>query len=119
MDMSCATRSDILVVTFSGPFAEKDMDEIAARFREAVRGSGLMKVLVDARDLKGRPSIGYTYFHIQSLPVTGPAAKIAIVEVEENREQAGFYELAARNKGRYFQRVFFDLDEAMTWLNSQ
>lgn len=116
MDLTWSVQDDILIVNFSGMLIEKEIRDILEEYLEAVRGSGLKKVLVDTRDLKGRLSIIEVYLHTRSFPVPDHSIKTAVVEQEENKRYAEFQELFLKNKGHISTQFFFDFDEAMAWL---
>ena len=116
MELTCSVQDDILVVKFSGMLIEREISDTLEQYIETVRSSGLKKVLVDTRDLRGRLSIIEVYLHTRTLPPPDHSIKTAIVENEENKRYAEFQDLFLKNKGHISTQFFFDLDEAMAWL---
>jgi len=116
-DVQGKIDGDILVATFSGRSTRENSRELARRYLDLVKASGLKKVLADLRGLEERLSAGETYFLMRDLP-SKPIPhdiKTAVLEAERWREYAAFFESTSVNAGVAL-RCFFDRDAAMAWL---
>ncbi len=108
---------DVLVVTLAGELSDPKATQLAARLGQLMPQIRAEKLLLDVRQLVGRPSEAETFFvYQQSLSWSWPAGvKAALLDLEERRDFARFHETTARNAGQRFT-YFFDYDKAMTWL---
>lgn len=118
-DITSSSDGDLLVVTFTGRSTEKNAQAMTKRYFEIVLGSGLKKILVDIRLLKGRLSSGETYFLVRNLPVRPipGGIKTAVLETKERRGYANFLETTSENAGVRF-RCFVDREDALSWLRA-
>jgi len=108
---------DVLVVTLAGELCDANAKQLAARLGQLMPQIRVEKLLVDVRQLVGRPSEAETFFvYHQGLAWSWPpSVKAALLDLEERRDFARFHETAALNAGQRFT-YFFDYDKAMAWL---
>jgi len=118
-DITSSIDGDVLVVTFTGQSTEKNAHAMTKRYFKIVLGTGLKKVLVDIRPLKGRLSESNTYFLVRNLPAKPAPSdiKTAIVELQEYQNYAEFLETTSENAGVRL-RIFLDYEKALSWLRS-
>jgi len=116
-DIRGMPQGEVLALDFTGASTSQNADAMTRRYFNIVLASGMKKVLVDIRALKGRLSDGQTFFLLRELPVkpTPPDIQTAIVESQENRAYGDFLETTAVNAGVPL-RCFFDRAEALAWL---
>lgn len=82
--------------------------------------TGIKRVLLDIKRLKGQPGVIADYQLsklINPWVINGPVAKTAMVEDKSQLESGKFFETAARNHGADLM-VFADKKEALSWLLS-
>lgn len=108
---------EVLVVTLAGELSDANARELAARLAQLMPQIGTEKLLVDMRQLVGRPSQAETFFlyHRGLAWSWPPSVKAALLDLEEHRDYARFHETTALNAGYRFT-TFFDYDKAMAWL---
>lgn len=116
-DIRAARDGDVLVAVFSGESNARNSREMARRYLELLKASGLKKVLADLSALEGRLSAGETYFLLRDLPLKPVPhdVKTAVLEDERWREYASFFESTSANAGVPL-RCFFDRAAALAWL---
>lgn len=110
-------RDGVLRLTMKGEGTGESARIVTEKYFAARHASRLDRVLVDLRSLEGRLSYPETYFFMRSIHDGPMPGRTAIVEREEHREWARFHEATSANAG-FRVRYFFDLDEALAWLNS-
>ena len=118
-DITSSLDGDVLTVTFTGRSTNDNAHAMTKRYFEIVLGAGAKKVLADIRNLKGRLSVGETYFLVRDLPVKPAPVGIrtAVLEAKEKHGYGEFLETTAANAGVHL-RCFVDREEALSWLHA-
>ncbi len=114
-----AVDGDVLVVTVTGELSDANVRQFTERLRKVIPEIRADKLLVDMRQVVGRPSQAETFFlYHRHLAWRWPAyAKVALLDLEERRDYASFHQTTAENAGCRFT-YFFDYDKAMAWLTA-
>lgn len=105
----------ILRIAIRGERDPQGVVDLILRVVELARQPGAQCLLIDIRELRGRASLGESYFNIRNIPLDSPRLKTAVLELEEYIENGIFYDTAAGNMG-YKVRHFVDEAAALVWL---
>lgn len=118
-EITGTTEGEVLHLVFSGESTTVNAKAMVTRYFELVQGCGAKKVLADLRVLRGRLALGETYLLMRKLPVEPlpRGIRTAILEADEHRTYAEFFETTSANAGIHL-KCFFDRDAALDWLRT-
>ncbi len=111
-----AIEEQILRITLSGEGDEAAGNAITGDVIRAERESGLKKVLIDVRAVRGRLGPGWLYYNVKKYPPDLLGVRTAVIDLAENLRHAEFHEAAAANAG-FELRYFAGEAEALAWLS--
>ena len=107
---------DTPVINISGNLSEISESDLQRDLLLVISGFKERKVLIiDIRNMKGRPGIGSTYYRVRNTPYYNLFKKVAFIDLIENKDYYSFHETTALNAGHNI-RYFNDRDEAREWL---
>lgn len=108
----------ILEIKIIGKLSEINEYDLQKDLFTLVSGlKGPKALLIDMREMRGRPYIGATYHRVRKAPYYDLFAKTAIIDLVENRTYYSFHETTAANAGHSL-RYFNDRDDAVAWLKN-
>ena len=109
-------NEDIMEITITGHTSIHNAPEIAQDVINMMSEHRPDKVLIDSTKIVGRTSLVDTYFSARQYPIhRHRPAKLAVIDIPENRDYFEFHETTAANAGVPI-KYFTDIDEAVKWL---
>ena len=114
MDMSFEDADGYLIVRIQGEWTSDTLGQAIQDTANLAKQRGLTRILADLHELAA-PSTEFTRFQVgqQAVKYFGFHLKVAVVYTEEFTNK--FAENIAVNRGVNL-RIFFNLDEAVSWL---
>lgn len=111
-------NNDILVLTLSGISDKQNIEAMIGKIVGLCLQNRPARLLLDSRELNGRPGILDTYQLMKGIPIEDNfiVPKIAVIDTPENRNIFSFHETKIRNIGLDI-RFFTAEDEALLWLS--
>ena len=113
--ISSSVNDGILEIVLSGEVTRSNVEILKNEMTAIITASGIKKVLVDVRAIKGNFGYADAYNRVRNYPRDLLVIQVAFLDNPDKNEFKSFYETTAYNVGLHL-KWFTDIDAAKNWL---